>query len=370
MRIADAADDRLAVRARAGAVEGVRLLAAAFEHAEDFGAARLGVFEAFEHQRAGAFRHHEAVAVLGERLRRRLRRIVGWSTAPTAARSGSAIPGSPSRRCRCRARRRSRRAGSPRRRAGSRSRRRRRRSTARSASPWCRNARPDDRPPSRTGSAREWREMPGPRRAQQVVVADVAVGARLRGDRFARAAIRFRPAHREEQRTGKIALAADAGLRDRLLGGDSAKRSLSVIEQNGSTGTKSTVPAIVCAARRSEKRVMRRMPEWPAVSSAQLSVVADAERGDDADAGDGDDGRACCLCGDAMPLSFSRTASTSARPSPRQWPTLVTTTCCSGPAWSVRGRTSIGGGNSLPCSSASVASAMFMTNCGSNPCPR
>ena len=46
-------------------------LAAALDHAENFGAARLRGLEAFQHQRAGAFRHHEAVAVLGERLRRR-----------------------------------------------------------------------------------------------------------------------------------------------------------------------------------------------------------------------------------------------------------------------------------------------------------
>ncbi len=34
---------------------------------------------------------------------------------------------------------------------------------------------------------------------------------------------------------------------------------------------------------------MRRMPDLPAVNFAQLSVFADAKRGDDAHAGDGDD---------------------------------------------------------------------------------
>src|SRR5262245_42916539 len=66
--VADAADDRLAVGTRAGAVERVRHLAATFEDAQDGRAACLGVIEAFEHERGGAFRHHEAVAVLGERL--------------------------------------------------------------------------------------------------------------------------------------------------------------------------------------------------------------------------------------------------------------------------------------------------------------
>ena len=46
-----------------------RHLAEAFDHAEDFRAARLRVLEAFQHQRAGPFRHHKAVAVLRERLR-------------------------------------------------------------------------------------------------------------------------------------------------------------------------------------------------------------------------------------------------------------------------------------------------------------
>ena len=49
---------------------------AAFHHAEDLGAARLGGFVAFQHQGAGAFRHDEAVAVLGEGLGRALRIVV------------------------------------------------------------------------------------------------------------------------------------------------------------------------------------------------------------------------------------------------------------------------------------------------------
>jgi hypothetical protein len=57
-------------------VKGIRHLAAAFDHTEDLGAASLGVVEALEHKRGGTFRHDEAVAVLGERLRRLLGHLV------------------------------------------------------------------------------------------------------------------------------------------------------------------------------------------------------------------------------------------------------------------------------------------------------
>ena len=57
-------------------MEGVRHLAAAFQHAENLGAARLGGLVAFQHQGAGAFRHDEAVAVLGERPGGALRIVV------------------------------------------------------------------------------------------------------------------------------------------------------------------------------------------------------------------------------------------------------------------------------------------------------
>jgi hypothetical protein len=54
-------------------VERIRHLAAALHHTKDFRAARDGVVQAFEDERAGAFRHDEAIAVLRERLCRRLR---------------------------------------------------------------------------------------------------------------------------------------------------------------------------------------------------------------------------------------------------------------------------------------------------------
>src|SRR6266567_4177118 len=51
------------------------------------------------------------------------------------------------------------------------------------------------------------------------------------------------------------------------------RASPSAVEQNGSTGTKSTVPAIVVLRPSLAKRVMRRMPDSPAVSLAQLSAL-------------------------------------------------------------------------------------------------
>ena len=53
----------------------------------------------------------------------------------------------------------------------------------------------------------------------------------------------------------------------------SAKRSDKAVEENGSTGTKSTVPAIVVFRPSVGKRVMVRMPDSPAVSFAQLSAL-------------------------------------------------------------------------------------------------
>src|SRR5262245_43559376 len=52
-----------------------------------------------------------------------------------------------------------------------------------------------------------------------------------------------------------------------------AMRSPSSVEQNGSTGTKSTVPAMVVLRPSLAKRVIRRMPDSPAVSFAQLSAL-------------------------------------------------------------------------------------------------
>src|ERR1700726_4879814 len=53
----------------------------------------------------------------------------------------------------------------------------------------------------------------------------------------------------------------------------SARRSVRPVELNGSTLTKSTVPAIVVFSASMGKRVMVRIPDSPAVSFAQLSVL-------------------------------------------------------------------------------------------------
>ena len=151
--------------------------------------------QAFQHQRAGALRHHETVAILAERARGGLRRVVAGGQRRQQREADQALgidrgvgadaPAPP----------RPRRAGSPRRRAGSRSRRRRRRWRWRSASPWCRSAPPGSRPPSRTGTARSsGRTSPVAGGAQQIIVADGLVRARRRGERPAAAATPSRPA--------------------------------------------------------------------------------------------------------------------------------------------------------------------------------
>ena len=68
-----------------------------------------------------------------------------------------------------------------------------------------------------------------------------------------------------------------------------ASRSVSPVEETGSTLTKSTVPAIVDFRPSIGKRVTVRMPDSPAVSLVQLSCLAGAKRRHDAHAGDDDD---------------------------------------------------------------------------------
>ena len=176
--------------------------------------------QAFEHQRAGAFRHHEAVAVLGERLGAACGGSFGVDSAESSEKrisdSGLTEPSVPMH---------SAASVSPRRIA--------------STPSWIAVA-PDAqavdseigeplvpnllgqrcRRPSRTWK-RSWksRELPGCGGAQQVVVAR---SRRWRREASATLAA-LRPfdldrRDREEQRAGEIAAAADAGLRDRFLG--------------------------------------------------------------------------------------------------------------------------------------------------------
>ena len=106
----------------------------------------------------------------------------------------------------------------------------------------------------------------------------------------------------------------------------SPSRSERSVDENGSTGTKSTVPAIVVFSPSVGKRVMVRMPDLPAVSFFQLSALP-----------------APSEVTTPMPVTttiglpnLSRVAvmfppcdhliaSTSAMPSPRQWPAPITT---------------------------------------------
>src|ERR1700712_1421656 len=56
-------------------------------------------------------------------------------------------------------------------------------------------------------------------------------------------------------------------------GASSARRSVRPVEENGSTATKSTVPAMVVFRPSIGKRVTVRIPDSPAVTFAQLSVL-------------------------------------------------------------------------------------------------
>src|SRR5262249_48886198 len=67
-RISYAANDRLAVGARASAGKSIGHLTTTFDHTKYTGAARFGSVVAFQDQCASAFGHYEAIAILGERL--------------------------------------------------------------------------------------------------------------------------------------------------------------------------------------------------------------------------------------------------------------------------------------------------------------
>ena len=100
-RVPDGRDDRRAVRARPGAVEIRRPSRRSRAVAEDRAPRALAVSAFSSTSAAPPSPMHETVAVLGEGLRRRLPGSRSGSRGRTAARSAPAIPGSPSRRCRC-----------------------------------------------------------------------------------------------------------------------------------------------------------------------------------------------------------------------------------------------------------------------------
>ena len=193
-------------------------LAATRQYAEDVGAARLGGLVAFEHERGGAFGHDEAVAVLGERLGRGLRRIIRGRERreqrepDQRLRIDRAVGADAERGVGLAAadrldaeldRARARRAG----------------------------GRYRDR---RALGAETVGEVLGDRTeqatlvngvesargagAQQIVIADRVVGAGRRRERLAMRPFDLDRRDREKEWTGKVALAPDAGLGDRLLG--------------------------------------------------------------------------------------------------------------------------------------------------------
>jgi hypothetical protein len=55
-------------------------------------------------------------------------------------------------------------------------------------------------------------------------------------------------------------------------------------------GMKSTVPAMVVLSPSVGNRRMLRIPDWPAVETRPVVTLADAERGENADSGDGHGG--------------------------------------------------------------------------------
>ena len=87
----------------------------------------------------------------------------------------------------------------------------------------------------------------------------------------------------------------------------SARRSDSAGADSSSTGTKSTVPAMLVRRPPIGNREMRRMPEWPAVSSRQLSCFPAPSEVTHPGAGHHDDRPAATIeSARPMPASYAR----------------------------------------------------------------
>src|SRR5580704_15562621 len=202
---------------------------------------------------------------------------------------------------------------------------------------------------------------------RQFRIAGVALQPSGIGDGDALMPLDFERRRGEEQRTGKACFAADAGLGDGLFAGDDgdALRQfrgrhivfVEVVDGAGDGGAQSFGWETRDGAN----------ARLPGRQFRPIVFLADAERADDADAGDGDDGTAgfVALAHDS-PLQPIR--STSASPSPRQLPTLVTTTCDSPDGLSPVSPLPAGA-NSLPCSMAAQAIPRLAKNWVSTPCP-
>src|SRR5262245_53466213 len=207
-------------------------------------------------------------------------------------------------------------------------------------------------------------------RAQKIVVSDGVVGAGAGRQHVAMRPLDLDRSNREEQRAGEVALAADASLLNGLLG-DHRRHALSEfgraewldwheIDAAGDRGLETfagkTGDAVDAGFSGRELGPVVRLPR--------------AERGDDAPAGDHHDRPPVVAARRCHPSLLHVTASTSAIPSPRQCPTAVTATRSSGPSYSRSTLEESTAGNNFSRPSTSVASAMFMANCGSKPCPR
>src|SRR5580700_8407340 len=203
--------------------------------------------------------------------------------------------------------------------------------------------------------------------ARQFRIAGVVLQPRGIGDGDAVMPFDLERRRGEEQRTGKARLATDAGLRDGFFAGEDGD----ALRQFG--GRHIVFVDVVDGAGDGGAQPFGRETRDGAnagLAGGQFRPIvffADAERADHADAGDGDDGTAgfVALAHDG-PLQPTR--STSASPSPRQLPTLVTITCDSPDGLSPVSPLPAGA-NSLPCSSAAQAIPRLAGNWVSTPCP-
>ena len=196
----------------------------------------------------------------------------------------------------------------------------------------------------------------------QVGIGGIGVGRRHFRHPYAIGPFDFERRRREKQRSGEMAVRADAGLRNGFVAGEQGDAfgelrrrhgiPIHLIDRAGDGGAQTFGGKA------------RDAPDAGAAAGKLRPIVglADAERGDDADAGDGDDGTAfliaCCGCHVAL-LQWTR--SSSASPSPRQLPTPVTTICDRSGGLDPTSPVPVGA-NSLPCSITVQAMAILAMN--------
>ena len=161
-----------------------------------------------------------------------------------------------------------------------------------------------------------------------------------------------------------------AGFGDRLFHGEFGQALLSAGALNGSTATKSTLPAMRVLRSSVGNRVMARMPDSPASQLLPVVGLAGAERGDDAHAGDDDDRAAelvvrSCHARSPQPTRLDQSQAFAAPVADAGDDDLVEL-----PSIALFDPGRVAGREQLAVPSATAASAMFMANCGSNPWPR